>query len=44
MSGCELDGPQHGVPCLALHDSGDGPGSAVILSQLCCNHPSGYFL
>jgi len=23
MSGCELDGPQHRVPWLGLHDSGD---------------------
>jgi hypothetical protein len=44
MSGCELDGPQHRVPWLGLHDSGHRLGSAVLLSQLCSNHPSGCFL
>jgi len=44
MSGCELDGPQHMVPWLGLHDSGVCLDYAVLPSQLCSNHLSGCFL
>lgn len=44
MSGSEMDGPQHRVPWLGLHDSRDCLGSAGLPSQLYSNHPSGCFL